>query len=172
MFDQLEVFDDDFKPASPVGGEIQAADLADGEYTFEIVEAKIKMPKGNTLLELLLQVLTPGDHEGKTLAQTYWLNDPEDAARVGRVLLNLGFDADRWQKALGRPFSKELPKAVRLLPGLRVQATKKINEVAATATKPARTFHNIYLNKRAPTDGKPATFGPQELNQVADEEFF
>jgi hypothetical protein len=161
MTAELEQFDNEFTPAPPTATS-GPEDLTDGEYLFEVAEARLKKPKGNNILEMALLVLTPGKHEGATIQYATFINNHESAARVGRDLRTLGFDTDEWKKPNGRPFSAEIDKAIKLLPGLRWKGVKKTNKNGE------KTFHNIYINERVLTDGKPQHFGPAELNGTAD----
>jgi hypothetical protein len=158
----LRQYDDDFVPAPPAAAMSKVEGLADGEYLLEIAEAKCKTPKGNNILELHLEVLSPGPHEGMSIQHSLFINNAEAANRVGRDLLTLGFDTDQWKVANGRPFSVEFEKAVKLLKGLRFKGTKKTNESGG------KTYHNLYIDERVRTDGQPERFGPEQLNAAAD----
>lgn len=165
MYD-LGSYDDDFAPAEPAVAMTKAEELTDGNYEWEVKKAAIKHPKGHVILELALEVISAGKHAGAVIQHSLFMDDRDGVARVGRDLLTLGFDTDQWLKAKGRPFSQEFPKAVKLLPGLRVKGQKKTNEKKEKGVMVGH-YHNIYLNERLATDGRPAHFGPEELAEVA-----
>jgi hypothetical protein len=160
MTRDLQGFDDAFAPA-PANAN-RAEDITDGTYLFEILAARFKRPKDNNVLELTLVVLSPGPHEGASVQHSLFINNQESAARVGRDLATLGFDTDQWKPANGRPFSAEFDKALKLLPGLRWKGTKK------TSKSGEKVYHNIFIDERADGDGRPAHFGPDELNAATN----
>jgi hypothetical protein len=160
----LRQFDEDFTPAPSTANLSRPEDLTDGVYEFEITSAQLKNPKGHNILELHLVVLTPGVHDGMNIQFSKFLDSAEAAARIGRDLATLGFDTGDWKVTNGRPFSVEFDKAVKLLPGLRWRGTKKTSQ-SADGTK---TYHNLFVDERVRTDGKPERFGPAELNAAAE----
>lgn len=165
MFD-LRNFDDEFEPAAPASTFCKPEEIPDGIYDFCIVTAVTKQPKGNFLVELGLRIESAGKCEGMVVQHAMFMNDLDSVKRVGRDLKTLGFDTDNWKKANGRPFSVEFEKALKILPGIRVRGRKKTNEKKEQG-KVVAVYHNLYLDKRLATDGKPEFFGAGELNAVA-----
>lgn len=149
--------DGDFSPSTG-GGKLD--DLPDGEYEFTIDAAKIK-PKTNMLiLEMDLLVTSEGKHKGQKIQHSLFIKDKDSAARVGKDLKTLGLDCEEWTKANDRPFSGEIMKVPKVLRGLGFRAKKVANRPEGKD----KTYHNLYINKRVPTDGKPERIGPEQLN--------
>lgn len=159
-------WDDDFKPEDPFAG-ASAEDLTDGDYEFLIREAKIKEAKGKSLVEMKMEVLTPGQHEGSVISNPVWLTSIDNAKRFGATLKSFGFDVDNWTPANGRPFSKEFPKAIRWLIGMRVKAKKVTNTVPPKFAKDVeKTYHNINFRGRSDVeDSVPRKIGAEQLSQ-------
>lgn len=160
----LAFLDEGFAPAAPAGRDAGVEDLTDGDYELAIRSAVLKSLKAKqmTILELGLEVLSPGKHQGAGIKYPVFLKDADSAARLGRDLMTLGFDCEDWTKANGRPFSQELGKAMLVLPGIVMVCHKKTN------AKDGKTFHNLYINKRGAGDGKPQKFGPAELDAAVE----
>lgn len=159
-------FDDDFKPEDPFGG-ARAEELTDGDYEFKIQEVKLKEAKGKKILELKLEVMTPGKHQGSVIHESVWLDTLEKFKRFGAVLKRFGFDVDDWTPANKRPAGREFPKAVRWLVGMRVMANKKTSVVAPKFVKDVEhVYHNINFRGRSKEeDGLPRKIGEKELNE-------
>lgn len=145
--------DDDYKPGNLAG---KLDGLTDGEYLFEIAAAKVKLltDKGMLIVEMDLEVLTPGKHQGGKFQHALFIKDKDSAARAGKDLMTLGVDCDLWTKENKRPFSQEIMKVHRVLKGIRFQGKKVKND----------KYHNLYINKREPGDGKPEILGPEQLD--------
>ena len=159
-------FDNDFKPEDAFSGG-KAEDLTDGDYELLIKDAKQKEAKGKGMVELKLEVLTPGKHEGAAITDAIWLTSQDAVKRFGAILKRFGFDSDDWKPANERPFSKEFPKALRWLVGMKVKAKK-----TTTTQQPkfkndvVKTYHNLNYGKRCEgEDAQPRAIGAEELNQ-------
>lgn len=163
----LATFDDEAEKVAP-GGATKLAAIADGEYELIIEKATIKEVKGSNVVEMKLTILTEGVHTGAEVTQSSWItninketNKPElNQVAVGilkKDLETLGFDIPEWTKANNRPFSQELPKALHCLTGVKFKGKKVTNG----------KYANLYINERLPSDGKPAKFGPTELEAAA-----
>jgi hypothetical protein len=163
----LSDFDNDFVPEDTFGN--RAEGLTDGEYEVLIWGAKMKEAKGKPFVEVKFEVLSPGKHQGAMIVEPIWLTSIDNAKRFGAVLKKLGFDSDAWTKANGRPFSKEMPKAIRWLVGMRVQVRKTTSVVAPRFKEDVpHTYHNLNLKGRSDADdGLPRQIGPEELSRPA-----
>jgi hypothetical protein len=157
----LEQFDDDFNPKNDGGAEI----LADGDYDMEVAECGTKKTSNFFIIEAKFTVIEGPTPPGTTIKHAWFISDRDSANRFGKDMITLGLDADEWTTANERPFSKEVEKAVLLLPGLRFRAKKKANE-SKDGKGQSKTYHNLYLNKRLETDGRPARFGAEDLNEA------
>jgi len=73
----MTAWDDDFEPQDFVGMLTRLDELEDGEYHFEIVSAVQKQPRGKTLVECSVKVLTPGKYEGCVYEWPHWLKDAD-----------------------------------------------------------------------------------------------
>lgn len=171
----LRKYDEEAAPAKGGATGLRASDLSDGKYEIAIDKAVIKEVKGNNILELTMTVLSPGKHEGAQFTNGWFMNDQEGFNRVlGNIFETLGFDTPNWKKANGRPASAEMVKALRWLSGLRFAGRKVTSEKKGKDGKPMPNefWHNIYIDKRLDTDGKPRYIGPVELNEPdADDPF-
>jgi len=118
---------DDLSDLDSFGGSYEAKgafrpnidSLANADYDFEIVDAKLDRINTDRILRIGLRTSA-----GKVVEWTHWLNRQEGVNRLGAELVVLGFDADRWGPQHNRPLSVELPKAVLKLPGRKFRATK------------------------------------------------
>lgn len=157
----LKHFDEGAAPTAG-GTKKPASELPDANYDFEVKTAKIKVTakQKTPILTMDLCVMSPGPLEGAEVERPSFITSQESFNVVLSDLGRLGFDTPLWTLANGRPASDEIDKAVKLLPGLRFHGAKKTNG----------TYHNIYINERM-DDGKPATFGPDELNAVPRDPF-
>lgn len=142
--------------------------ITDGDYDFEINEAahKIKTEKGMLILEINMEILTPGKHQGAKVQHAMFITDRDSANRVGKDLTTLGFDCEEWTKANSRPFSQEILKVAKVLKGLRFKGKK------ATNKSDGKVYHNLYVNKRLENDGKPARLGPEQLDAADPDDPF
>lgn len=139
--------------------------LPDGKYEFGCVKAAFKTVEktGSQCVDLSIEVLSTGPSEGKKFQHTYWLTNKDDGSvnevSVGilkKDLETLGFDVPLWKKANGRPFSQELKKALKIMEsGIQFHAKKASN---------AKGYAQLYIEIRSITDGKPAAFGPAEMD--------
>lgn len=157
---------DDFDPTQLVK---KLDDLLDGEYNCAIEKAKLKhlVTKEMMVLELSLEILTPGRDQGSRVQHSVFVKrDPESQGRFAELLAILGFDVKEWKKDNGRPFSEEVIKIPVVLEGMRFHAKK------STSTSNNKTYHNLFINKRDASDGKPSIIGPAELNVAQEDPLF
>lgn len=139
--------------------------LPDGEYWFVIRSAEIREVKSRPIVEWTLEVAGDNPHTGRQFGNSYWLQrqdgtmDDIAIKRLNEDLKTLGFDVVNWTKANNRPWGQELPKAVAVIAGVGFKGKKTTND---------KGYANLYVNERAGDDGKPATFGPDELKGGED----
>lgn len=160
---------DEFEDASeaPVatrpGGKIDLKSLPDGDYRFRVTgmrDKKVGKEIGRVLVEIDLEVAGDSVATGALLDQVYWLNKSDGTQdtiafnRLRKDLETLGFDVPNWKPSAGRSFAKEFAKAVNVIKGVEFDGKK--------VTKGG--YANLYINARAEDDGKPAKFGPEELD--------
>jgi len=132
----LSDFDSGFSTEAPGGDRRPGVEsLEDGDYDFEIRSATLEMLSGDPVLRLGLQVASGGGGV-RMLDHLFWINSQVKANIVGAFLVGLGIPADQWEQ-----FSKELPKVVGTLRGMRFVGTKKTNQ-SKDGTK---DFHNLYV---------------------------
>lgn len=163
----LADLDDEFetvKPPERKGGGGLAA-LPDGDYTFAVKGAQAKDTKAGPMVQLDLEVLSGGGpFDGHACEHLYFLKGKDGKtnevalSQLKKDLETLGFDVPNWTKANGRPFSAQLELAFFVLAGVRFRGKKKTN----------KGYANLYVEERATDDGRPATFGPDELKKPAD----
>lgn len=149
-----------------VGGGL--AKLPDGEYTFEIDSAELARPNDKTAIFRRKLIVLGGEYDGTDVPGDIFLKHNGDAKEMGldqlkKELRLLGFDVDDWRPP-DRSLGKELPKACAAMKGIRFVGKKKTNE------SNGKTYHNLYVENRVEGDGKPAKFGPDELNKAAKED--
>lgn len=164
----LDEFDTGFAPAEGSRPN-ELASLPDGTYDFEIADSELirTKDKGVRIWKMSVRVLTPGSYQGLTVERAAFPKDKESVAYIGKDCLTLGFDSDMWNPKNERKFSVEFPKAIAIMKGLRFEGKK----VSNTSTSNGKLYHNLWINKRI-EDGKPARFGPKELNAInADSPF-
>lgn len=175
-FEALAEFEDAFDTATakPKYPSEQSKAVPDGEYECEIRGASSKKVTGNTLFTFAMVIVSDGKYKGWALERTIFLEkkngtDEEKAkftsGKLGEVKKDfntLGFDADNWTKANGRPFTLMASRASELAKGMRVKVRKKTNDQMA----------DVYLNGRVldaaknAVDGKPLKVTPEELAAV------
>lgn len=167
----LEDFEDaaETPVATRPGGKIDMKDLPDGDYKFAVLGmAEKQIPGGRLLVEIAVEVVSDCPQDGAKLDQVYWLNRKDGSAddiafgRLRKDLETLGFDTPEWKKSSGRSFSGEFKKACGVVRGVGFHGKK--------VTK--NGYPNLYVNRRADDDGKPAKFGPEELAAGAEEDPF
>lgn len=157
---------DDFEPSNlPVKPDA----LIDGNYemVFRTAKNSVNPTKGAFIIATELEILSAGKHMGQRVKIDHWIKDGDSRDRVIKMLIILGFDCDQWTKANNRAFSKEIQNVYKVLPGMRVKAKKATNDGVDVDGKKV-TYHNLYINERLLTDGKPARIGP-DLLHAADE---
>lgn len=179
----IEDLDDDF---TSVKGDGKATSdkmesLPEGDYVFQITKGESKSTNNGPLVTLHLCTLAPGTaFDGLEIKRDYWLTE-KDRATGERVkstrnidllkkdLKTLGFDVDNWTKDAGRPFSIELPKAFGVIAGIRFHAKKSIKAKETKPNEPQGFWHNLFVNARDKSDGKPEAFGAAELEAASFE---
>lgn len=163
----LDVYDDIAEetadnPATAYPGDLK--NLPDGEYKFSIHGAVSKTVKVNQedrdIVEFTLEIISDGNNFGKKYRHTFWLiksdgtKDEIAISRLNADLKKLGFDVENWKRAGGRPWSKELPKALKCCEG--------VGFIGRKVTK--NNYPNLYINERSGEDGKPAKFDAAYLD--------
>lgn len=150
---ELEAYDDGFTPQQPGQFKPGLDAVTDGDYDWTILTAHLeRTPQKN---QLILRLDLRVEQTGLVIERPYFFDEQKKIDALGGDLSVLGFDVGQW-KAPTRPFSKELPKAVAKLPGIRFKGTKKISPNKQDPDKP---WHNLYINARL-SDAPAATFGP------------
>lgn len=159
----LSHYDEMAAPATNSGNRLGANDLPDGDYEFEIKKVYLKTSKKQQtpIISMELQVLSGPAFVGNVIERPSFITSQEAFGFVLADCLKLGFDADQWKKATGRPASQEIEKAAKLMEGLRFAGQKKTNG----------TYHNVYIDKRLNTDGKPAKFTAADLDAAPKDPF-
>lgn len=161
----LDQFDKDFKPGQGSGLET----LAEGEYECIVEEATLVELKDHSgaILKTKCTVLN-GPSDGHQFKQDWWINSAEKAGMLGSDLKKLGFDCDAWKG--DRPFSSELPKAVKIMEKMHIKFEKKTNSGKAGTANEGKVFHNFKIIGRG-LDGKPAALGKAELDEAVADAF-
>lgn len=166
------------KPTKGFGSGLE--NMEDGDYCFQIERASAREVKSGSekkmILGLKLKPLSKLEKEGEEwvsasdegavfpeIKHDIWVGSQEEFDRLLGTLQTLGFDSANWKSANGRPFSQEFPKCCRHLRGMWFVGHKKTNESGG------KTYHNLYINERLISDGKPEQYGAEELNIVVDE---
>lgn len=158
----MQGIDDDFTPGTMTA---KVESLVDGEYEFEVGKAQKKIieAKNMLIIEMEMEVLTPGKHQGQKIQHSIFITDLDSLKRATNDLMKLGFDCGLWTPANGRPVSKEILKVHKALKGMRFKAKK--------ATKDNK-YHNLYIKSRMLPDGKPEVIGPEQLDAFDPDEPF
>lgn len=172
MFDTDEL-DQAFAKAKGTGGRGGLEGLPDGEYTFEVLAAELKKPNDKTTVFARKLVVLGGEFDGSEVTADVFLKSSGELRDINvdltkKELRILGFDCDDWTPEKGRPFGKELVRACAAMKGLRFVGTKKSNEGGSGEKK--KTYHNLYVERRAGGDGKPDRFGPAEIEQAVKQD--
>jgi hypothetical protein len=150
----LERFDDVYEPEKAGQFDPGPEILPDGDYDFVILGGSIGPAGTDKVLRLKLQVLG-GPHDGDQLTRTSFINSNDAVNHIGKDFKTLEFDADKWKPVFGRRFSVELPAAVAKVRGIRFKAKKTSSPGTDKKTGAAKTFHNIYINKKLAESGIP-----------------
>lgn len=177
--DNDTAFDDEFDkvPVSRASGNNgNLMKLPDGEHFFTVLDGERKAV-GKMILYTLKVGVTTGmgtpDQIDYTGEKVYYLVSKDgkvDERNVNNLkadLAVLGFDVDKWMKALGRPFMAELDKVKPILAGLRFKGKKSVSPNKNDAAKP---YLNVYVNERDATDGKPAVIDEKVISEHVTEE--
>jgi hypothetical protein len=118
-----------------------------------------------------------GPQDGLESAQQWWVLNRQDADRFSGDLQAMGFDSENWHPKNGRPFSKEVEKALKLMPGLQLDAEKNSRERDDAKNKGSKSH---YLNikgrtldpkSKQPLDGKPDKFTAAQLDEAVADAF-
>ncbi len=166
-FSSFDAIDDDFEraEAKPKYASEATEKLGDGDYEVEITAGIPKEGDFGPVVTILMVVLTAGKYAGWKIEKTYFLTkkgeeagerikDEKRVAELKSDLATIGFDVGNWSAANKRPFGAQLKIACETMKGCRLKIRKKQNG----------EYANIYMNKRlSEADGKPATFGPNEM---------
>lgn len=139
---ELAAFDDAFNPRS---GQLPGLDaLPDGLYQFQIMHVDLARTQKNnqTILRWGLKVLD-GAMTGTVVEKVNFFTSQQNVDILGSELCSLGIDADMW-KPPTRTFSKELPKALPRLGGIRFVATKEAKKDGE------KTYHNLRIKTLLP----------------------
>lgn len=171
----LDKYDDDVDTV-PSGGRAGVGSLMNGKgYKLCVESAELKETSGgHDIFKMKVLVLEGPSKTGLEFdIDTFLTKKAKDESGNERIVMNdvkigilkkdletLGFDTPEWSKANGRPFSKELPKAVLCLPGVQFIADKSQKD----------DFHNLKIVSRAAGDNKPEKFGPAELDAAVNAE--
>src|SRR5262245_15623629 len=107
-YDDLDNLGGEYQPRR--GFALGIDTLPNGDYDFEIESAALDKINVDRVVRINLKT-----NLGKTVEWLHWLNKQEGVNRLGADLCVLGFDADKWGTAQGRPLSAEIPKAVQKL---------------------------------------------------------
>jgi hypothetical protein len=154
---------DDVADKTPAGSGFEAKSLSrlpDGDYRLQVSGAKFEeTKKGHRIFKIEVEVID-GNHAGQKCDWPHFLSSPEKGINetgigiLKKDLSTLGFDQENWTKENKRPLSGELPKVATAIVGVRFKGKKTSKDKNA----------NLYVNERDTSDGKPAKFGPAELN--------
>lgn len=147
-FGDLDNYGGDYVPQAAFRPGLET--LANGEYDFEFAEAKLDKIKGDTVLRASLKV-----NGGRTVEYLWWLNKNEAVNRFGADMVTLGFDADRWGPAHGRPLSREIPAVAAKLRGVKFRGVKASRPRTDFLTKQptGEHWHDLHIGCRI--DGRP-----------------
>jgi hypothetical protein len=175
----LDHFDDE-APSPQQGGASKLSKVHDGPVKFRIDTVEQRkgsrsVPGGakehGAIITVNFTVLG-GEQDGVEASNEWWVLNKQDRDRYSGDLQVLGFDPENWSPANNRPFSKEVDKAHKLLPGLIVAAEK--NSKTGDNNK---VTHFLNVKGRAmngdgkPEDGKPLKFTPEDMNEAVADAF-
>lgn len=163
--------DDDV--AAATGESFSKEQLPDGEYTVEVEKGESKEVKKAVIVTLYLKLLDGGPKlQGRIFQHQYWLVSMDGSKSESQInqlkkdLNTIGFNLDAYHEA-GQKFSMVVGKTMLAVNGMKL-AVKKSSKVADPLPgKAPRTFHNVYVNKRLPEDGKPTKVSLAELEELA-----
>lgn len=176
----LADLDDDFEkaPETPRFANI-LDELKEGEYDFELETLEVKdESKAGPIATMRLILLTDGKLQGKKGQLPFFLTKEAEGGQGERVkdegkmselklaLMKLGFDPANWTRANQRPFSVMLKRASDLAGGLGFKAKLKKGG-------DKKQFNNLTILGRImdgekPKDGKPLTFGAEEMKPAPE----
>lgn len=118
--------------------------LANGDYDFEVVDAKLDMVGNNRVCRVGLKV----NAGGRLVEHTYWLNRKEGINAFGAEMATLGFPAHQWGDGPDRvPLSKAIPECVVKLVGVKFRGTK----TSRKDTRPGKqdvVYHDLHVSGR------------------------
>lgn len=168
----LDKYDDDADKVAP-GGKLGFDAIPDGEYTFDVESAELKETRNGTDLFKLKLLGLDGAAAGQEFEHDYFLSSMNKTTNVIEVndvkvgmlkkdLQTLGFDTENWKKSEGRPLSKELPRSIPILEGMRLKGKKTTNGKYANFNVASRVLG---------ADGKPEKIGPKEMDAANEPAF-
>lgn len=150
-FDELDNFGGDYQAQAKFRPGLET--LANGEYDFEFTEAKLDRINDDLVMRTGLKV-----NGARVIERVWWLNTQDALNRFGADMLALGFDADRWGPANNRPLSREVPKVVARLPGVRFRGTKASRPKLDFAKQPTgEHWHDLHISGRVSGQVSPPT---------------
>ena len=144
----VEGYDAEFQPQSRFG--LQIDDIQDGQYTLQVVSAKLdKLASGMVLTKVELEI-QDGPRQGDRFEHVWYWRDQAAVNDMGKDLFKLGLPSDTWNAAGGKKMSQEIFAALPLLTNRRFVALKK----SIKDTKKDKVYHNLIILKRL-ADGQP-----------------
>ena len=140
--------------------------LPDGKYVLAFKEAELKEKNGGIVILSRSATVIGGEKDGHEVSWDTWLVgkdgvDKDKIAQVRKELETLGFDVENWTRDNNRPFTSELKKALVAMVGMRFEGNKKSNKNAN-----GKVYHNLYIDARDKSDGKPEKLGQEEIESV------
>jgi hypothetical protein len=173
----LSDLDDDMEnaPVTPRFGNNILDSMPDGwEGDIEMVHLDIKdETKSGPIVVFELVVLGDDKFSGKKGELAFFLTKKVDSDSSDRVkdegkisevkaaLIKMGFDVPNWKVANGRPFSAMLHRAADLVKGIGIKIKLKKGG-------DKKQFNNVTFGERSKKDGRPATFGPEEMKAAPE----
>src|SRR5262245_27970011 len=146
-FADLDQWDDQCAPDA--GFPLDLSSLADAEYAFEILEARLTFAQTTArLCEIDLQVLG-----GRKLRWTHWLQDQRGVNTLCAHLQSLGLPAKSWGSRSDQiPLSQALPGALAGLKGIKFRAYKSSRDWKDRLGK-EKLLHDLTISCKL--DGRP-----------------
>ena len=133
-------FDKEFKPQQGIRPALDT--LPDNAYDFEILDAELtRAQNGDAICNLGLKV-----NGGAVVQHTYWLTRQIGFDRLGYDCGVLGIE-------VAAPLSRNIPAAVKRLPGLKFKGTK--------TSRPGKdkTYHDLNITMRTGGKSMPSDTG-------------
>jgi hypothetical protein len=111
--------------------------LPEGDYELAVTDAAFDQIGGKPVVRVVLQVLPAG----ACVERVYWVERQQEMNSLCADLLTLGFPANTWGAAHGKPLKVELPRALSALIGYRIRARKTTRQ--GTGTNAGKVFPNL-----------------------------